>query len=93
MYPIESILLQTMTIASKVGGVPELLNPLVKGIRLIGPGDIKTFKEHITMFSSMRKGEMHNQIGYLNDISKHLLNELFESSKSLVHIILENDIT
>jgi glycosyltransferase involved in cell wall biosynthesis len=91
--PIEFILLQTMPIASKVGGVPELLNPLVMGKHLVGPGDIKTFQEHITMFSSMRKGELHDQIVYLNDISKHLLNKLLESSKSLVHIILENEIT
>jgi len=91
--PIESILLQTMPIASKVGGVPELLNPLIKNLPLVEPGDIKTFKEHITMFSSMRKGELHDQIVYLNDISKHLLNKLLENSKSLVHIILENNIT
>jgi len=91
--PIESILLQTMLIASKVGGVPELLNPLIKGIPLVEPGDTKTLKEYITVFSSLRKEELHDQIVYLNDISKHLLNKLHESSKSLVHIILENDIT
>ncbi len=47
---IESILLQTMPIASKVGGVPELLNPLVKGIHLVGPRDIKTFKNILPCF-------------------------------------------
>jgi glycosyltransferase involved in cell wall biosynthesis len=85
--PIESILLQTMPIASKVGGVPELLNQL-KGIPLVEPGDIKTFQEHITVFSSLRKEELHDQIVYLNDISKHLLNKLHESSKSLVDTII-----
>ena len=48
--PIESILLQTMPTASKVGGVHELLNPLVKGIHLVGPGDIKLLKNILPYF-------------------------------------------
>jgi glycosyltransferase involved in cell wall biosynthesis len=86
---IESILLQTIPIASKVGGIPELLSSLINDALLVEPGDIKILRERIVMFSSLQKEELYDQIVYLSNISEHLLDKLHESSKLLRLIIAE----
>jgi glycosyltransferase involved in cell wall biosynthesis len=86
---IESILLQTIPVASKVGGIPELLSPFIKDTLLVEPGDIKILQERIVRLSSLRREELHDQIMYLSNVSKHLLDKLHESSKSLRLIIAE----
>jgi glycosyltransferase involved in cell wall biosynthesis len=84
---IESILLQTTPIASKVGGIPELLSPFIDDTLLVKPGDVKALQERIIRLSSLRKGELHDQIVYLSDVGEYLLDKLHESSKSLSLII------
>jgi glycosyltransferase involved in cell wall biosynthesis len=86
---IESVLLQTIPVASKVGGIPELLSPFVNDTLLVKPGDIKILRERIAMFSSLQKEELYDQIAYLSNISEHLLDKLHENSKLLRLIIAE----
>jgi glycosyltransferase involved in cell wall biosynthesis len=86
---IESILLQTIPIASEVGGIPELLSPFISDALLVKPEDIKALRECIAMLSSLRKGELYEQIIYLSNVSEHLLDKLHESSKLLRLIIAE----
>ncbi|MEM0051310.1 MAG: glycosyltransferase family 4 protein [Desulfurococcaceae archaeon] len=85
--PIESVLLQTIPIASKVGGIPELLSPFIDDTLLVKPGDVKALQERIIRLSSLQKGELHDQIVYLSDVGEYLLDKLHESSKSLSLII------
>jgi len=84
---VESILLQTTPIASKVGGIPELLSPFIDDTLLVKPGDVKALQERIIRLSSLQKGELHDQIVYLSDVGEYLLDKLHESSRSLSLII------
>jgi glycosyltransferase involved in cell wall biosynthesis len=86
---IESILLQTIPIASKVGGIPESLSGLANDTLLVKPGDATILKERIVQISSLKKGELYDQFTLLSNVSEHLLSKLHESSKLLRFIIAE----
>jgi len=76
---IESILYGKLVIASNIGGIPEILNGMTSGVKIIKPGDYNEIANGLDYFLSLALEEA-NELGAKN--RKHILWK-FDNNKTI----------